>query len=92
MKIVHIIPGLGRGGAERLVVDTVKALQLKGHDVRLVTFYSKNDYLKDCLDLVLVIIPVKVNVSLVRKNRTDVKELQFFLEDCQQNRRNHQPK
>ncbi|KZS10906.1 alpha-1,3/1,6-mannosyltransferase ALG2 isoform X1 [Daphnia magna] len=39
LKIVFLHPDLGIGGAERLVVDAALALQLKGHQVHIVTSY-----------------------------------------------------
>ena len=33
MKIIHVIPNLKKGGAERICVDICNELQNQGHDV-----------------------------------------------------------
>jgi len=37
MKMIIIHPDLGIGGAERLIVDIAKAMQVLGHDIKLYT-------------------------------------------------------
>lgn len=37
-------PDLGIGGAERLIVDAALALQLKGHDVHIITSYHDPEH------------------------------------------------
>lgn len=40
MKIVHILPALTKGGAEKVVVDLANATSLLGHDVTVLVGYS----------------------------------------------------
>lgn len=40
MKILEIIPDLGSGGAERLVVDLSNQLAKMGHDITIMTLYA----------------------------------------------------
>jgi len=42
MKILHVIPSLGSGGAERFVVDLCNELSIMGHDVYLCCLYRFN--------------------------------------------------
>lgn len=45
MKVVHVIPNLKRGGAERLVLDICIELAFRdGYVVKLITFEEANDY------------------------------------------------
>ncbi len=44
MKILHIIPNLKKGGAERLVLDICRELQNNNSEVLLVTFSELNEY------------------------------------------------
>jgi glycosyltransferase involved in cell wall biosynthesis len=81
MRIVHIIPSLGRGGAERLVIDIVRKLQDVGHEVLLVLFSRKNDYKNECTGLNLQSVKVSVQASPIRKNNVDVTDLQSVFDD-----------
>jgi glycosyltransferase involved in cell wall biosynthesis len=44
LKILHIIPTLRRGGAERLVLNICNVLLKQGFDVLLVVMYEQNEY------------------------------------------------
>lgn len=41
LKILEIIPTLGGGGAEKMVLDLSEGLQSRGHDVLVVSLYDK---------------------------------------------------
>ena len=84
MKILQIIPNLSKGGAERLVTDIVRELATReGIEVRLVLFREEIDYdIQDIRHLVHII-PSSVQLSLWRKNKYHIAELQQFLEDFQ---------
>lgn len=49
MKILHIIPRIGNGGAELFLIDLVKHQSLSGHDVSICSFRDLTDqtYLKN---------------------------------------------
>lgn len=84
MKILHIIPDLKKGGAERLALNSVSALQsLPNIEVQLITFRSENDYkfLTNSLDR--EIIPSSVIPSLSGKSKVDVKQLQAYIDAFQ---------
>jgi glycosyltransferase involved in cell wall biosynthesis len=84
MKILHIIPNLKKGGAERLVLDICNELQKReGVIVKLITFKPDNEYefLSENIDWEVV--PAFVELSLVRKNIIQVELLQKAIEDFQ---------
>lgn len=82
MRVIHIIPHLGAGGAERLVVDIVRELtrnQLV--NVNLILLHPKIQYdISDIKDIVRVI-PAKIKLSVFGKNQVDVSALQAFIEN-----------
>lgn len=81
MKILHIIPSLSKGGAERLATDIVRDLSTReGIEVRLVLF--RNEIAYDIGDIrhLIHIIPSSVQLSLWRKNKYHIAELQQFLD------------
>ena len=84
MRILHIIPRLNQGGAERLVLDICNELQ-KSPDVqvRLLTFSEENayPYLTESLDWKVV--PASVHLSVWRKNELHITALQQAIEDFQ---------
>lgn len=84
MKILHIIPNLKKGGAERMVTDIVRELaKRQGIEVRLVIFRNEIAYdIEDILHLIHCI-PASIQLSLWRKNRVQITALQNFLEDFQ---------
>jgi len=81
LKILHIIPTLRKGGAERLVLDIVKQLTtLNGVDVRLVIFRNEIKFNTIQINSLISIIPSKVELSVKRKWEINVKELQLFID------------
>ena len=45
MKVLHVIPSLVKGGAERIALDIYQELlKSEEHEVRMVYFRSTNDY------------------------------------------------
>lgn len=83
MKILHVIPNLKKGGAERLALDICIELQNQGHEVVLVSFKPENEYqfLSELIDY--RIIPSKVEFSIKGKNNYSVESLQSFIEEFQ---------
>lgn len=83
MKILHVIPTLNKGGAERIVLDTCIELQRQGHTVKLVTLHPNNHYVFLTADLDYHVVETDVQLSLLRKNRVDVSALQRIITDFQ---------
>lgn len=82
MKIVHIIPTLRRGGAERLAIDIVRALaKLESYEVRLLIFRNEIAYVVDDIQQHIYHVPAEVSLSFLRGNRVNTTNLQNFLND-----------
>lgn len=81
MKILHIIPSLSKGGAERICLDICIALQQARHKVKLVTLYDENDYQFLSNQLDHLVVKTKIHLSLYRKNKVNVSSLQNLIEE-----------
>jgi glycosyltransferase involved in cell wall biosynthesis len=82
MKIIHIIPNLKKGGAERLVLDICNELQKReGVVVKLITFSQDNEYEFLSKNINWEVIPATVQLSIVRKNNIQVDQLQKVIEN-----------
>jgi len=81
MKILHIIPSLRKGGAERLALDMCKGLaEVPGIVVKMICFSDCNDY-KDLSVLQQVeVIPSVISLSLYKKNKFRIQEFQREIE------------
>lgn len=82
IRILHIIPNLNKGGAERIVLDICGELsKRKNIVVKLVTFSDQNkyDFLTQSIDW--EVIPSSVELSLIKKNIYNVKYLQKCIEE-----------
>lgn len=77
MKILHIIPNLKKGGAERIVIDIVRALnQNASNQVKLILFENQIEYDVDDIMPIIEIVPSNVQISLLKKNRLTISTLQ----------------
>jgi len=84
LKILHIIPNLKKGGAERLVLDICTELASRqGIEVKLVVFSDSNDYLDASQYVDLSIIDCQVRLSVLKKNKIQVNKLQSFIDNFQ---------
>ena len=82
MHILHIIPRLRKGGAERLCLDICNQLQKReGVLVRLITFSDDNAYPTLTQNIDWQIIPTSVQLSVTHKNVMNVAALQKAIED-----------
>lgn len=57
MRILHVIPSLGAGGAERVAVDACRALAKKGAIPQLLVFRAENSYSALTKDIDVVVLP-----------------------------------
>lgn len=81
-RVLHIIPRLCKGGAERLCLDICNELQKREDvQVRLISFSEGNAYpfLTESLDW--KIIPASLQLSIFHKNQFDIDALQKAIED-----------
>lgn len=82
MNILHIIPSLAKGGAERLVLDICLEFQnCSEKKVKLITFREDNSYSFLTENLDWNIVPSKVCPSISGKTEVVVKDLQRAIED-----------
>jgi glycosyltransferase involved in cell wall biosynthesis len=80
MRVIHIIPHLGAGGAERLVVDIVR--ELSKHEsitVNLILLYPKIQYDISDIESLVHVIPAEIKLSVFGKNLIKVSALQAFI-------------
>ena len=81
MKILHIIPNLKKGGAERIVIDIVRILnQNASNQVKLILFEDKIEYDVDDIKNLIEIVPSKVELSITKKHQISILELQNTIE------------
>lgn len=81
MKILHVIPNLRKGGAERLALDICRELQSRpGTTVEIIVFNNANGYPKLSENISISIIPSTVNVSVTGKNKVEITEFTAFVE------------
>lgn len=84
MKILHIIPNLKKGGAERLVINIVRELAKRENtNVKLLILHDPFEY--DISDIKHLVhhVPASVKLSIWRKNVIDVDLLQKFMDEFQ---------
>src|SRR4051812_11008209 len=79
MKILHIIPSLNTGGAERLVLDTCRELKRQGHEGKLVIFQDKNDYKYLSAEVDVQYLPVYVRPSVFGKWAASIEPLERLI-------------
>lgn len=82
LRILHIIPRLRKGGAERLCLDICNQLQKRdGVQVRLITFSDENQYPLLTKDIDWQVVPASVQLSVFHKNVLNVDALQKAIDD-----------
>ena len=86
LKILHIIPTLNKGGAERIVLDICNQLSEINHvQVKLVIFRNEVKYDISDYPFEIKVIPSKISLSLIRKVKFEVSELDRFISNYQPN-------
>lgn len=85
-RILHIIPTLNKGGAERLVLDICQALVADSENsVLLISFSEKNAYGNLYPEVPIKYVPASVNLSVSGTNTYNVdalqKEIELFAPD-----------
>jgi glycosyltransferase involved in cell wall biosynthesis len=84
MKILHLIPSLQKGGAERIVLDICRSLKEKtGFKIKLITFRNDNAYsfLTEGLDWEVV--PASVVPSISSETQVEITALEEAIEAFQ---------
>jgi glycosyltransferase involved in cell wall biosynthesis len=81
LKIIQVIPNLKKGGAERIVIDIVRTLVKRVNcKVKLILFENHIEYNVDDILNFIEIIPSSATLSIVKKNRFRISELQDAIE------------
>jgi len=83
MKILHLVPSLKKGGAERMALSIASGLQDEGHEVKLVCLHDVNEYRFLSKSLDCIVVKTNVQLSFMRSNRVDVSELQYVIDTFQ---------
>lgn len=80
MRILHLIPSLAKGGAERICLDMVRALQREPDtDVRLVVLRNSNDYATEYPDVIPQCIEAHVIPSISGKWKVKLEQWDAIL-------------
>ncbi|MFT4524221.1 MAG: glycosyltransferase involved in cell wall biosynthesis [Bacteroidia bacterium] len=83
LKIVHVIPSLQKGGAERLVLNISEQLVLLGHTVHIIVFREGNEYLDLSSGINIEVIPSQVLYSLTGKDITETEAFDARIREIQ---------
>ena len=84
MKIVHVIPNLLKGGAERLCIDICNELiSREGNEVRLVVFSPENLYPELTENIKIVHCPITYNLSILKRNEIKISSYTDFINSFQ---------
>ena len=81
LRIIHIIPSLIKGGAERLTLDI--CIELNKRDdcvVKLITLHPDNMFVEQCKGLDVEFCHSYVIPSISKKNQINIRELQAAIE------------
>jgi len=82
IKVLHIIPNLVKGGAQRLVLDICIELSKRDDiDLRLVTMYEENAFISESIKVNHHYIPSFIQLSLTGKSIISVDSLQQFIQN-----------
>ena len=81
MRIIHVIPNLKKGGAERIVLDICISLEKLGHSVLLITFTPEDDYKFLSKKVNKKVIYSRFTPSIFKKNSFEIDKLQSAIEE-----------
>jgi glycosyltransferase involved in cell wall biosynthesis len=81
LRILHIIPSLRKGGAERLVIDIVRQLLTNDLlEIKLLIFRDEIEFKVEDIKQSIQIVPSSVTLSFRRKPILHINELQKYIE------------
>ena len=82
MKVLHVIPSLGRGGAERLVLDLTNVLKNKfGVDVKIAVLENIHGYPEISNQAEIVSVNSNVEFSPLGKDKINLAEYEKLVDD-----------
>lgn len=79
MEIIHVIPNLKKGGAERLCLDIARQQKKAGYKVNIITFSNENEYLKLSRVIDITNLRVKYKPSILNKSIIKIDEFQTLV-------------
>jgi glycosyltransferase involved in cell wall biosynthesis len=81
LKIAQVIPSLGIGGAERLVLNLASELESHGYEVKIFILYDDNHYHTLNSQTKVVFIPARISYSLLGPDTSDTKAFDKAIQD-----------
>ena len=83
MKILHVIQGMGKGGAERLCLDIAHEFKRKHkeHKLLIVALSKTNEYPLLTKEINIIYISVKFSLSIFKKNNIDIYEYEKIVDE-----------
>ena len=83
MRILHVIPNLLKGGAQRLAIDICNELAKKDNiECKLLVLSNgKNEFSYCTSNLEIIYCKVDFNLSLIKANKINIKEYDKIVED-----------
>lgn len=81
MRILQVIPSLGRGGAERLVLDLTHQLISLGHEVKILILHNQNEYGVLSKDIPVEWKPARVSYSLLGQDTSDTSDFDMAVRE-----------
>lgn len=70
-KILHVIPSLEKGGAQRLVVSICNELQKSGYETKIIVFCNNNQFKSETKDLKVEVINLTYKTSFFQQFYSD---------------------
>jgi glycosyltransferase involved in cell wall biosynthesis len=83
LRILHIIPALKKGGAERICLDMVRSQRKNGATVEVITFRNDNDFSIEFPDILPHAIPCSVQASMFKPWNVNLNEFIQFVNKFQ---------
>lgn len=84
LRVLHVIPNLKRGGAERLVIDTVRQCNISGMvNAQIVVLESTNEYAELTKDIDIQDTRAHYQPSIWRKDKVNVASFRKFVDTWQ---------
>ncbi len=82
LKVIHIIPSLKIGGAERLAIEICSELNKnKSLKIVLISLSEVNDFINERYDIEIKYIPSKISLSITGKTNVEISILTKFIND-----------
>lgn len=82
MKIIHIIPNLCKGGAERLCLDIcLELISRENVSVLIITLENSNHFQHETESLNIRSVPKELKISIIKANSTDLPKFNDIVQE-----------